>query len=82
MILVLVDDYENKNHAVEPPDPIEAIPIRMETMGLERADLCKIPAVSSGRLWEILNRRRCLTIEAMRLLASALTLSENCLVRP
>jgi len=82
VLLVLVDDYENRNHAIEPPDPIEAIQIRMDAMGLGRADLGKMLEVSSGRLSEILNRRRRLTIEMMRVLASALKLSESCLLKP
>jgi HTH-type transcriptional regulator/antitoxin HigA len=82
VLMVLVDDYENRNHAIEPPDPIEAIQIRMEAMALERADLGKMLGVSSGRLSEILNRRRRLTIEMMRVLASELKLSESCLLKP
>jgi HTH-type transcriptional regulator / antitoxin HigA len=82
MRMVLVDDYENRNHTIDPPDPIEAILIRMEAMGLERADLGKMLGFSSGRLPEILNRRRRLTIEMMRVLASALKLSANCLLKP
>lgn len=30
----LVDAYEAKHHAIEPPDPIEAIKFRMEQQGL------------------------------------------------
>jgi HTH-type transcriptional regulator/antitoxin HigA len=82
VLMVLVDDYENKNHAIEPPDPIEAIQIRMQAMGLERADLGKMLGIASGRLSEILNRRRRLTIEMMRVLAAELKLSESCLIKP
>jgi len=82
VLLVLIDDYENRHHAIEPPDPIEAIKIRMETMALERADLVKMLGISSGRLSEILNRRRRLTIDMMRVLASELKLSERCLLMP
>jgi HTH-type transcriptional regulator / antitoxin HigA len=82
VLMVLVEDYENRNHAIEPPDPIEAIQIRMEAMALQRADLGKMLGVSSGRLSEILNRRRRLTIEMMRVLAEELKLSESCLLKP
>jgi HTH-type transcriptional regulator / antitoxin HigA len=82
VLMVLVEDYENRNHAIEPPDPIEAIQIRMEAMALQRADLSKILGVSSGRLSEILNRRRRLTIDMMRVLAAELKLSESCLLKP
>jgi len=82
VLLVLIDAYENEHHAIEPPDPIEAIRIRMEEMGLDRADLYEMLGVSSGRMSEILNRRRRLTAEMMRVLASKLRLSEGCLLQP
>lgn len=82
VLMVLVDDYENKHHAIEPPDPIEAIRIRMEDKGLDRADLGEMLRIPSGRVSEILNRRRRLTVGMIRILASALGLSENCLVQP
>lgn len=31
---ILVDDYENKHHPIEPLDPIEAIKVEMEEKGL------------------------------------------------
>jgi HTH-type transcriptional regulator/antitoxin HigA len=82
VLMVLVEDYETKHHAIEPPDPIEAIKIRMRTLELSRDDLCGMLGISSGRLSEILNRRRRLTIEMMRVLASELRLSESCLLKP
>jgi len=81
VLMVLVDDYENKHHAIEPPDPIDAILLRMETMDLTRNDIARLLGISSGRLSEILNRRRRLTIEAIRTLAPALKLSERCLLQ-
>ena len=82
VLLVLVDDYENKNHPIEPPDPIEAILIRMEEMAIERSDLGEMLGVASGRLSEILNRRRRLTIGMMRVLAARMKLPESCLLQP
>jgi HTH-type transcriptional regulator / antitoxin HigA len=81
VLMILVDDYENKHHAIEAPDPIEAIRIRMEDMGLERADLGKMLGIASGRVSEILNRRRGLTVTMMRVLASTLRLPESCLLQ-
>jgi HTH-type transcriptional regulator/antitoxin HigA len=82
VLMVLVDDYESKHHAIEPPDPIAAIQIRMEEMALDRADLGRILGVASGRLSEILNRRRRLTIGMMRVLAAKMKLPESCLLQP
>jgi len=39
VLLVLVDAYEREHHAIEPPDPVEAIRFRMDQLGLTRKDL-------------------------------------------
>ncbi len=36
---LLIDEYEQKHHPIEAPDPIEAIKIRMEEMQLKQVDL-------------------------------------------
>ena len=36
---LLIDEYEQKHHPIEAPDPIEAIKIRMEEMQLKQIDL-------------------------------------------
>ena len=79
---VLIDNYEKINSPIDMPDPIEAIHIRMEHLGIDRSALAEILATSSGRVSEIFNRRRKLTINMIRTLASALKLSERCLLQP
>lgn len=81
VLMVLLDDYENKHHAIEAPDPIAAIHVRMEELGLKRADLGEMLGIASGRVSEILNRRRRLTVDMMRVLASTLRLPEGCLLQ-
>jgi HTH-type transcriptional regulator/antitoxin HigA len=81
VLIVLSDAYEAEHHAIEPPDPIEAIEVRMGELGIDRAGLGEILGIASGRVSEILNRRRRLTIEMMRILAAKLNLSERCLLR-
>jgi HTH-type transcriptional regulator / antitoxin HigA len=81
VLMVLADAYEAERHAIEPPDPIEAIEVRMAELGIDRADLGEILGIASGRVSEILNRRRRLTIEMMRTLAMKLAISERCLLR-
>ena len=39
ILAILVDEYERKHHPIEAPDPIEAIKIRMEELGLGQVDL-------------------------------------------
>jgi len=81
VLMVLVDDYENRHHAIELPDPVEAIQVRMDELGLDRAGLGAMLGIPSGRVSEILNRRRRLTIGMIRILASELRLSESCLLQ-
>jgi HTH-type transcriptional regulator/antitoxin HigA len=82
VLMVLVDDYETRHHAIALPDPIEAIQVRMQEMGLDRAGLGEMLGIPSGRVSEILNRRRRLTLGMIRTLSSELHLSERCLIQP
>lgn len=81
VLVVLVAAHEAEHHAVDPPDPIEAVRIRMEEKGLTRADLAALLRVGGGRVSEVLDRRRPLTLDMIRRLAPALGLSERCLVQ-
>lgn len=81
VLMVLADAYEAEHDAIEPPDPIEAIEIRMVELGIDRAGLGEILGIASGRVSEILSRKRRLTIEMMRILATKLGISERCLLR-
>jgi HTH-type transcriptional regulator/antitoxin HigA len=77
---LMVDDYENKHYPIEAPDPIEAIKIRMEEMQLKQRDLVA-EIGGKSRVSEILNRKRRLTIEMIRNLATRLNLSVNLLIK-
>jgi HTH-type transcriptional regulator/antitoxin HigA len=82
LLLLLCNAYEDEHFEIEPPDPIDAIAERMEDLGISRADLGEMLGVGSGRISEILNRRRALTVEMIRVRADGLGLSEHCLVQP
>jgi HTH-type transcriptional regulator / antitoxin HigA len=82
VLTTLVAAYEAEHHAIDLPDPIEAIRVRMEEKGMSREDLAALLGIGSGRVSEILNRRRRLTLPMIRALALALGLSERCLVQP
>ncbi|MEM6816350.1 MAG: transcriptional regulator [Bacteroidota bacterium] len=77
---ILIDEYENKYYPIESPDPIEAIKIRMEEMHLKQVDLVK-EIGGKSRVSEILNRKRKLTLEMIRNLASRLSLSAELLIK-
>jgi antitoxin component HigA of HigAB toxin-antitoxin module len=50
-------------------------------LGIDRAGLGEILGIASGRVSEILNRRRRLTIELTRTVAMKLAISERCALR-
>jgi len=81
VLMVLLDAYEAEHHRIEPPDPIEAIQVRMDELGIDRTRLAMILGTTSGRVSELLNRRRRLTIAMIRQLAGGLGLSERCLLQ-
>jgi len=77
----LVETYEEKNYPVGLPDPIEAIKIRMEDLGLNRKDL-ESAIGSKGRVSEILNRKRPLTLPMVQRLSEKLGLATEVLAQP
>jgi HTH-type transcriptional regulator/antitoxin HigA len=81
LLLVLVSAYEDERFQIDPPDPIDAIVERVRDRDMSRADLEEMLGVSSGRVSEILNRRRPLTIDMIRKLSAGLGLSEHCLIQ-
>lgn len=81
VLATLIEVYEEKHHLMDPPDPIEAIKFRMEQQGLSRKDLEPIIG-TRGRVAEVLNRRRGLSIEMIRNLHEQLGISAEVLIRP
>jgi len=81
VLLPLIEAYESLHYQIDPPDPIEAIKIRMEELRLDRKDL--EPCIGSrGRVSDILNRRRPLTLPMIRKLSEKLGLPGDVLIRP
>ena len=79
ILLVLAEGYEDKYHQISPPDPIEAIKFRMEQMNLTRKDL--EPFIGGrGRVSEIMNNRRALSISMIRNLHSNLSIPLESLI--
>jgi HTH-type transcriptional regulator/antitoxin HigA len=65
ILLTLVEAYEKDHYPIDPPDPIEAIKFRMEQMELSRKDL--EPYIGArGRVAEVLNRQRKLSLTMIR----------------
>lgn len=76
---LMIDEYEKKHYAIDAPDPIEAIKIRMEEMNLKQVDLVN-EIGGKSRVSEILNRKRRLTVEMIRKLTTKLNLSAGLLI--
>lgn len=80
VLLILVESYETRHHPIGPPDPIEAIKFRMEQMNLTRKDI--EPLIGSrGRVSEVFNHRRSLSLPMIRRLHNTLHIPLESLVR-
>lgn len=77
--IALVELYEAAHHAIEPPDPVDAIRFRMEQLGLRQVDLAPILGGRS-RVSEILSGRRQLTLSMIRALNERLGIPLQSLV--
>jgi HTH-type transcriptional regulator / antitoxin HigA len=81
VLSTLIEAYEAQHHPIAAPDPIAAILFMMEQRGLSRRDL--EPAIGSrGRVSEILNRKRPLTLPMVRTLSALLSIPTDVLVQP
>lgn len=80
VLTLLVGAYEDEHYPIEPPDPIDAIKIRMEQMQLRQVDLIDVIG-SKSRVSEVLGRKRKLSLEMIRNLSDRLNLSVNTLIR-
>jgi HTH-type transcriptional regulator/antitoxin HigA len=65
IMLTLIEAYESKHFPLDRPDPIEAIKFRMEQSGLAAKDLEPIIG-RTNRVYEVLNRKRPLTLAMIR----------------
>ena len=65
VLATLVEAYEKKHYRLDLPDPIKAIKFRMEQSGLAPKDL--VPMIGQiNRVYEVLNRKRPLTLQMIR----------------
>lgn len=81
VLLTLVEAYETKHYPIDLPDPVEAIKFRMEQAGLSPKDL--VPAIGRlNRVYEILNRKRPLTLNMIWKLHEKFGIPAESLIRP
>ena len=80
VLTLLIADYEAKQFPSADPDPIQFLEYVMESRGLKRKDL-ETYLGSRGRVTEVLNRDRPLTLQMIRRLSEGLGLPADVLVR-
>ena len=79
ILLTLIQSWEGKHFPVDLPDPIEAIKFRMEQSGLAIKDL--EPMIGRpNRVYEVLNKKRPLTLAMIRRLHRGLGIPAEVLV--
>ena len=79
VIGTLVQAYEAEHFPIDPPDPIEAIRFRMEQSGLTVRDL--VPYIGPlNRVYEVLARKRPLTLHMIRRLNKGLGIPAGVLI--
>ena len=71
VLVTLVEAYENEHYDFGPTDPVEAIKFRMEQQGLTARDLERFIG-PSGRVSEVLNRKRPLSLRMIKKLHDGL----------
>ena len=71
ILVTLIEAYEHKHYPIGPADPIETIKFRMEHEGLTPKDL-ELYIGSSGRVSEVLNGKRGLSLQMVKRLHDGL----------
>lgn len=81
VLTLLIEHYERQHFPIADPDPVDFLCHVMEAKGMTRKDL--EPYIGfRGRVSDILNRIRPLTLEMIRRLSDGLNLPAEVLIRP
>jgi len=80
ILMLLAEKYEDEHFAIPTSDPVEAIKFLMEQNSLSRKDL--EPYIgASGRVSEVLSRKRTLTLTMIKKLHAGLKIPYESLIR-
>jgi len=80
LLLLLVERYEDEHYPIGSPDPIEAIKIRMNDLGLTQSDL--IAAIGDkGTVSKVLSAKIALSLRMIRNLSMLLHLPAEVLIQ-
>lgn len=80
LLVTLVEAWEAKHYPIDLPDPVEAIKYHMEQKGLEPRDLVEYIG-SRNRVYEVLNRKRPLTLRMVWRLHTGLGIPAESLIK-
>ncbi len=76
----LIDQYEEKEFPIRYPDPIEAIKVRIDDLGIKANDLLDVFG-DRGTASKVLSKQRSLSLSMIRSLANRLSLPESLLIQ-
>ncbi|MXY67899.1 MAG: transcriptional regulator [Acidobacteriia bacterium] len=80
VLVTLVEAWEARNYPIDLPDPVDAIRYHMEQNGLAPKDLVEYFG-SRNRVYEVLNRRRPLSLKMIRRLHQGLGIPAESLIK-
>jgi HTH-type transcriptional regulator/antitoxin HigA len=81
VLVTLVESYERKHYPLDLPDPVEAIKFEMDQRGLTVKDLETVIG-KANRVYEVLSRKRPLTLQMIQRLHSRLGIPAESLIKP
>lgn len=82
ILSALIGVYETEHYPAEKPHPVAAIQYYMESRGITRAEFSRQIGVPNHRLGEILNLRRPLSINMIRIIHEVTGISTDVLLQP
>ena len=77
--LLLIKQYEDANYPIPLPDPIDAIRVKMDELGLKNKDLVG-KVGSKGYVSSLLNKKKPLTLELAKLFHQELNIPAEVLL--
>lgn len=80
VLATLVEAYESEHHPVPETDPVAVLNFAIEDMGRSKKELEDL--LGRSRSWEVLNRKRPLTLEMIRKISAAWNLPVAALTSP
>ena len=79
ILSLLIEEYDRKHYPIAKVDPIDAIKFRMEQQGLRPVDMREYFG-STGRFYDIVNKKRNLSLSMIRKLHNGLGISYESLL--